>query len=215
MKINIKSQHEASQSPPSSRPKVGSRPPEPLVNSQADLSHSSMGSAAPNPKEEEVEQAIKDEFEVVTKLGSGAYGHVYKVRHIKTQEVFALKKVFSAFQNEVDSQRTYREIVYLSKLRHKNIIRLKKVIRASNDMDLYLLFEFMESDLFYAIKENLLNDLHKKYIIYQLARCLKHVHRSGLVHRDVKPSNVLINPSCEVKLCDFGLSRSLYRYIEG
>ncbi len=79
-------------------------------------------------------------------------------------------------------------------------------------MDLYLLFEYMESDLFYAIKQDLLNDLHKKYILYQIAKCLKYVHSAGLLHRDIKPSNILINPNCEVKLCDFGLSRTLYRY---
>lgn len=63
-------------------------------------------------------------------------------------------------------------------------------------MDVYLLFEYMDSDLFYAIKEDLLNDMHKKYIIYQLAKCLKYVHSAGLIHRDMKPSNILINPSC-------------------
>jgi mitogen-activated protein kinase 15 len=70
----------------------------------------------------------------------------------------------------------------------------------------------MESDLFYGIKEDLLNDLHKKYIIYQLAKSLKFVHSAGLVHRDVKPSNILINPNCEIRLCDFGLSRTLWKY---
>jgi len=54
----------------------------------------------------------------------------------------------------------------------------------------------MESDLFYAIKQDLLNDLHKKYIIYQIAKCLKYVHSAGLLHRDIKPSNILINPNC-------------------
>ena len=77
----------------------------------------------------------------MNKLGSGAYGHVWKVKDKKTQEVFALKKVFSAFQNEVDAQRTYREIVYLNKLsQHENVVKLKRVIKANNDMDLYLLF---------------------------------------------------------------------------
>lgn len=60
-------------------------------------------------------------------------------------------------------------------------------------MDLYLLFDFVESDLFNAIRDDVLNEIHKKYIIYQLAKCLKYLHSCGVVHRDLKPSNVLIN----------------------
>lgn len=67
----------------------------------------------------------------------------------------------------------------------------------------------MESDLFKAIKNKVLDQMHKKYIVYQLACALKYLHSAAVLHRDLKPSNVLINSKCEVKICDFGLSRSL------
>jgi mitogen-activated protein kinase 15 len=55
-------------------------------------------------------------YSVVKKLGSGAYGHVWKVKQISTSKIFALKKIFDAFQNATDSQRTYREIAILKQL---------------------------------------------------------------------------------------------------
>lgn len=54
--------------------------------------------------------------------------------------------------------------------------------------------------------------MHKKYIIYQLAKILKYLHSGGILHRDLKPSNVLINADCKIQLCDFGLSRTTYSY---
>jgi mitogen-activated protein kinase 15 len=74
------------------------------------------------------------------KIGSGAYGHVWKVEHKLTKKVYALKKVFLAFQNDIDAQRTFREISILKKLEHPNVVKLKEVIKAENDMDLYLVF---------------------------------------------------------------------------
>ena len=67
----------------------------------------------------------------------------------------------------------------------------------------------MESDLFRAIKNKVLDPMHKRYIVYQLGCALKYLHGAGVLHRDLKPSNVLLNSECQVKLCDFGLSRTL------
>lgn len=114
-----------------------------------------------------------------------------------------------AFQDETDAQRVYREVSLLLKLRHPNIVQLKQVLPSDSTADIYLLFEYLESDVFQAIKNRVLDATHKKFIVYQLAVALKYLHTAGVVHRDLKPSNVLINSSCDVKLCDFGLSRSL------
>ena len=86
------------------------------------------------------------------------------------------------------------------------------MIKAENDLDLYLVFEYQESDLFSAIRDNVLNPIHKKYIVYQIAKSLEYLHSAGIVHRDLKPSNILLNESCITKICDFGLSRTTYRY---
>ncbi len=67
----------------------------------------------------------------------------------------------------------------------------------------------LETDLHSVIQANALEPIHKKYVIYQLAKALKFIHSAKLVHRDVKPSNVLLNNGCHVNLCDFGLCRSI------
>lgn len=146
---------------------------------------------------------------MVKKVGSGAYGHVWKVRDRKTGEILALKKIFDAFQHSTDAQRTYREIMFLRMFSHPNIIKLYHVLRAENDKDIYLVFECMEADLHNAIREGILQDLHRQYVIYQCVLALKYLHSGEVIHRDLKPSNVLLNSSCKVKLCDFGLVRSV------
>ena len=100
--------------------------------------------------------------------------------------------------------------MYLQELNgHENIVRLLNVVKADNDRDIYLVFDFMETDLHAVVRANILEDIHKKYVLYQLLKALKYMHSADLVHRDIKPSNLLINSDCHVKLCDFGLCRSL------
>lgn len=100
-----------------------------------------------------------------------AYGVVWRVEELSTGYTYALKKIFGAFQNATDAQRTYREIVFLKKLsRVENVVKLLEVIEADNDKDIYLVFEFMETDLSAVIKANILEEVHKRYIIYQLLK---------------------------------------------
>ena len=92
---------------------------------------------------------------------------------------------------------------------HENIIRLLNVLKAENDRDIYLIFEYMETDLHAVIRANILEEIHKQYIMYQLFKSLKFMHSAELLHRDVKPSNLLLNSECQVKIADFGLARSV------
>uniref|UniRef100_UPI00398F6EA9 mitogen-activated protein kinase 15 n=1 Tax=Pristiophorus japonicus TaxID=55135 RepID=UPI00398F6EA9 len=107
--------------------------------------------------------------------------------------------------------RTFREILFLQEFgHHPNIIKLLNVIRASNDRDIYLVFQFMETDLHAVIKKgNLLKDIHICYILYQLLKATKFIHSGNVIHRDQKPSNILLDADCFVKLCDFGLARCI------
>lgn len=143
------------------------------------------------------------------KIGSGAYGVVWKVMDRRDHRFYALKKNFDAFQNSTDAQRTFREIMYLRKFEHPNIIGAREVLRSMNEKDIYILFEFMDIDLYTLIRENMLGDQHKRYILYQTAKAIYYLHTAELIHRDIKPSNVLVNEDCSSKICDFGLVRSL------
>ncbi|CAN0093966.1 unnamed protein product, partial [Heterosigma akashiwo] len=159
---------------------------------------------------EEIERHVLRRFEIAQKLGKGAYGIVWKAIEKRSRQVVALKKCFDAFRNATDAQRTFREIMYLQALAgHDNLIRLQHVVKAENDRDIYLTFDHMETDLHAVIRANILEEIHKKYVIYQLLKALKFMHSAELLHRDIKPSNLLLNSDCHVKLCDFGLCRSV------
>lgn len=146
------------------------------------------------------------------RVGKGAYGIVWKSKDRKTGRTVALKKIFDAFQNSTDAQRTFREIQFLQELNlqpHENIVRLLNVLKADNDRDIYLIFEHMEINLHAVIRAQILIDIHKRYVLYQSLKALKYLHSGELIHRDMKPSNILLNADCHVKIIDFGLARSV------
>lgn len=167
----------------------------------------------------EVDPFIMKRYILEQKMGKGAYGIVWKAMDRKTRRTVALKKCFDAFRNSTDAQRTYREVMYLQKLNgHENIIQLLHFIGPSSSssseippsQDLYLTFDFMETDLHCVIRaQNILKDIHIKFVIYQLCKAVKYIHSAHLIHRDIKPSNILLNSDCRLKLCDFGLCRSI------
>uniref|UniRef100_A0A7S0A8V6 Protein kinase domain-containing protein n=1 Tax=Pyrodinium bahamense TaxID=73915 RepID=A0A7S0A8V6_9DINO len=82
------------------------------------------------------------------------------------------------------------------------------VLKADSHLDLYVLFDFMESDLQHVISADMLQPIHMEYVTYQVLKALKYVHSGGVLHRDLKPSNILLNANCHVRLCDFGLART-------
>ncbi|CBZ38516.1 protein kinase, putative [Leishmania donovani] len=157
----------------------------------------------------EIESHIVKKYEIQAQLGQGAYGIVWRALERKHNRVVALKKIYDAFQNSTDAQRTFREIMFLHRLHHPNIIKLLHVHRAFNDRDIYLVFEYMETDLHVVIRANILEEIHKQFIIYQLLKTMKYLHSAEILHRDMKPSNLLVNSDCTMKVADFGLARSI------
>lgn len=83
--------------------------------------------------------------------------------------------------------------------------------------EIFISQELMEADLHQIIRsEQPLSDAHYQYFIYQICRGLKYIHSANVLHRDLKPGNViliignlLVNADCELKICDFGLARGL------
>jgi mitogen-activated protein kinase 15 len=82
-------------------------------------------------------------------------------------------------------------------------------LKAENNKDLYLVFDYMETDLHAVIRAGILEEVHKKYIVYQILKALKFMHSGDLIHRDLKPSNILLNSECHAKVADYGLARSV------
>ena len=123
---------------------------------------------------EDVDRHVLRKYDLLQKLGKGAYGVVWRAQSKQTRDFVALKKIFDAFQNATDAQRTFREVMYLQEMsNHEHIIKLLNVLRADNDRDIYLVFEFMETDLHAAIRANILQDIHKTYICWQALKALK------------------------------------------
>ena len=80
----------------------------------------------------------------------------------------------------------------------------------ANFNHLYLILEHASSDLKKLLKSTLfLTELHIQTIVYNLLCGIKYMHSAKVIHRDIKPANILINEDCSVKICDFGLSRSI------
>ncbi|PHT39491.1 Mitogen-activated protein kinase -like protein NTF3 [Capsicum baccatum] len=157
-------------------------------------------------------------FEIDTKyvpikpIGRGAYGIVCSSVNRETNEKVAIKKINNAFENRVDALRTLRELKLLRHLRHENVIALKDVmmpIHRRSFKDVYLVYELMDTDLHQIVKssQTLTND-HCQYFLFQLLRGLKYLHSANILHRDLKPGNLLINANCDLKICDFGLART-------
>ncbi|KAL7598553.1 mitogen-activated protein kinase homolog NTF3 [Lactuca sativa] len=157
-------------------------------------------------------------FEIDTKyvpikpIGRGAYGIVCSSVNRETNEKVAIKKIHNAFDNRIDALRTLRELKLLRHLRHENVIALKDVmvpIHRRSFKDVYLVYELMDTDLHQIIKSSqaLTND-HCQYFLFQLLRGLKYLHSANILHRDLKPGNLLINANCDLKICDFGLART-------
>ncbi|CAM8904107.1 hypothetical protein QQ045_011092 [Rhodiola kirilowii] len=149
---------------------------------------------------------------VLTKpVGRGAYGVVCSGLNRETNEKVAIKKIHKVFQNRIDALRTLRELQLLRLIRHENVIVLKDVMLPVDKSfkDVYLVYELMDTDLHHIIKSpQPLSADHCKYFIFQLLRGLKYLHSANILHRDLKPGNLLINANCELKICDFGLART-------
>lgn len=83
---------------------------------------------------DDVDTNIHDKYDIQKRLGKGAYGIVWKAIDKRSNETVALKKIFDAFRNSTDAQRTFREVMFLQEFgRHPNVIKLYNIIRAEND----------------------------------------------------------------------------------
>nr|CAG4651917.1 EOG090X081V [Triops cancriformis] len=147
-------------------------------------------------------------YEKLEKIGEGTYGTVFKAKNRESHEIVALKRVRLDDDDEGVPSSALREICLLKELKHKNIVRLYDVLHS--DKKLTLVFEHCDQDLkkyFDSLNGEIDPDRVRSFM-FQLLRGLAFCHSRNVLHRDLKPQNLLINKNGELKLADFGLARA-------
>lgn len=156
---------------------------------------------------------ISLDFRISEVLGEGAYGTVCLAVHSPSGTKVAIKKL-EPFTRPLLCIRALREIKILRGLRgHENIVTMFDLQRPSNFglfHEVYIIEEYMQSDLNKVIRTQSLSYDHIQYFTYQILRGLKYIHSAGIIHRDLKPANLLVNSNCDLKICDFGLSTNAF-----
>ncbi|KAG8383426.1 hypothetical protein BUALT_Bualt04G0012000 [Buddleja alternifolia] len=164
------------------------------------------------PRETLADLVVKsaDSYDKLAKVGQGTYSNVYKARDKSTGKIVALKKVRFDTSEPASVKFMAREIIVLKKLDHPNIIRLEGIATSRMQYSLYLVFDFMQSDLAKVISrpEGRLTEPQVKSYMQQLLAGLQHCHDRGILHRDIKGSNLLIDENGVLKIADFGLANS-------
>ncbi|KIL69470.1 hypothetical protein M378DRAFT_21621 [Amanita muscaria Koide BX008] len=153
---------------------------------------------------------VEKRWKLVREMGAGAYGVVMSAADEISGETVAIKLVTRVFDKVQLAKRALREISLLRHFTgHENITGLIDVDAISPDFnEIYIFMEPMEADLHQIIKSGqTLTNEHVQYFLYQILRGMKYVHSASVIHRDLKPGNLLVNSDCELKICDFGLSR--------
>jgi len=150
-------------------------------------------------------------YDRMKSIGEGTYGTVYKARDTKTNEWVALKRVYLDEGDDGISATTIREIALLKLMDHPNIVELKSTFFNRNEV--YLVFECCKGDLKQYlnkfVKRTPLKIDKIKKLSFQIISGIAYCHSIGILHRDIKPQNILINYSTEeIRLTDFGLSRT-------
>lgn len=156
---------------------------------------------------------VGEDYSCERLLGTGSYGKVALATQKSTGRKVAIKRMENIFDDETDCKRILREVTLMRKLKHPFVVDLIEIIYPRDPKKfstLYVVMENAESDLKKIIKSSInLEILHIQTIIYNLLCAIKYLHESNVLHRDLKPANVLINEDCTVKLCDYGLARSI------
>jgi len=151
-----------------------------------------------------------EDFLKIEKIGEGTYGVVFKGKNKRTNEIVAMKKIRLESEEEGVPSTAIREVSLLKELQHPNIVRLQDVIM--QESRLYLIFEFLTMDLKKYLdtipqKEMMDKNLVKSYT-YQILQAMLFCHQRRVLHRDLKPQNLLIDKNGSIKLADFGLARA-------
>ncbi|ANZ73704.1 BA75_00031T0 [Komagataella pastoris] len=197
-----------------------------MISSQKPISNKKAG----------VEVAVKKEYSVYSKanfylnsryqvqqvLGKGSYGVVCSVIDLKSENPvpLAVKKVSNIFTREVLLRRAIRELKLMKFFRgHRNIINLVDldIVYIKPYDGLYCFQELVDYDLARVIHSNVqFSEFHIQSFLYQILCGVKYIHSADVIHRDLKPGNILVTVLGNLKICDFGLARGInHQFMQG
>ncbi|XP_041982297.1 cyclin-dependent kinase-like 4 isoform X2 [Aricia agestis] len=150
-----------------------------------------------------------DKYEQLSVVGEGSYGVVLKCRRRDTGQLVAIKKFLETEEDTAVRKMALREIRMLKKLRHDHLVNMIEVFRRKRRF--YLVFEYLDHTLLDELEATPggLGEETARRHLYQLLKGVEYCHQNSIIHRDVKPENVLVSNNGIVKLCDLGFARAL------
>mmetsp|Transcript_9660 Transcript_9660/g.18901 ORF Transcript_9660/g.18901 Transcript_9660/m.18901 type:complete len:419 (+) Transcript_9660:8077-9333(+) len=160
-----------------------------------------------------VDWDVGPNYQIIRQIGSGSYGSVCEAKHVPSGDRVAIKHITHIFEDVIDCKRLLREVSILRYLNHPNIVRIREILRPkdlNHFTDLFIVMEHAQSDIKKLVKSPVhLEAAHIQLIVYNILCGMKYIHSANILHRDLKPANILLNEDCEVKICDFGLARTI------
>ena len=149
-----------------------------------------------------------ENYEVLEHLGDGSFGRVYKARRKNSGFTVAMKFISKYGKNEKDIKTLRQEISILKTLNHENIILMFDTFESEREF--CVVTEYAQGELFDILQDDKrLPEVTVQKIAKGLTKALYYLHSKRIIHRDMKPQNVLIGPNGRVKLCDFGFARAM------
>jgi len=145
-------------------------------------------------------------YTILKFVGEGSFARVYKVRHKQTHKVLALKCIQKAGKSQAEIEKLMEEITILTRLSHPNIIRMMEWF--DKETEICVVTEYAEKGELFKM-ERKLSELEIACIARQLVSALQFLWRKRVIHRDIKPQNILLTESDVIKICDFGFARAL------
>lgn len=149
-----------------------------------------------------------ERYHILELIGEGSFGKVYKGRKKYSGQVVALKFIPKVGRSEKELKNLQREIDIMRNLEHENIIKLLDSFETPKEV--CVVTEYAEGELFQVLEDDgSLPEQQVRKIACQLVKALYYLHSHRILHRDMKPQNILLGKGGVVKLCDFGFARAM------
>eukprot|EP00899_Mesostigma_viride_P028194 jgi/Mesvir1/855/Mv17428-RA.1 len=149
-----------------------------------------------------------ENYHIIELIGEGSFGKVYRGRRKYTGQITAMKFIMKHGKSEKDIRNLRQEIEILRNLRHDNIIQMLDAFETKTEF--CVVTEFAQGELFEILEDDQnLPESEVRLIARQLVKALHYLHSNRIIHRDMKPQNILISSGGKVKLCDFGFARAM------